>query len=374
MKRLVLAALALVLFLSFPARASQLAAQGSHALYLDDRGSVWAWGSNHMGESACASDEVCVPVPLRVFDSAAEIACGRQFSLALTGNGEAWLWGLVPAGMLDNTEAQRAGQPVRLDGGIAHIAACEGAAALLTSAGTVRYFDSAAWRTAASGAVSVALGMDFVLWTDGEGTAFLLEAGAEESQARALMKNVKWVSASGQTALLASEDGTLYALGASGPEGRLGLDTDAWIDEPVPNGVSRAREGVCGVSCSGALTEENELYMWGTLYSYYTAFSADGSILYAAADGTLIRYGKAPVKLFDSVRCAAAGDAFIVLETLDGTLLSWGSNDWGQLGDGSVTRFELVAGEDGEDEDADYEIQVTDYRQAVFPVSPVISK
>ena len=375
MKRLLLFVLALALLFSLHALAGQLAAQGSHVLYLDDEGSVWAWGSNHMGESACTDEAACIASPRKVFADVKQAACGRQFSLALTESGEVWLWGLVPAGMLGNPAAYRAALPVKLDESILQIAACETAAALVTRSGGLRYFDGSVWREISAGASSAAVGADFVIWIDENQSACMLKSGeTPESGTRVLMAGVRAVSASGQTALIVDESGALYAMGASGTEGRLGMNTLEWIDAPAANGLTGIREGVCGVSCSGAIGEDNVLYMWGTLYSYFTAFSEDGQMTFASADGVLIQYGKTPVMLYRNVNSAAIGDAFAAIEMLDGTLLSWGSNDWGQLGDGSVTRFELVAGEDGEDGDEDYEIQVTEFNQAVFPLTPVLGK
>ena len=139
---------------------------------------------------------------------------------------------------------------------------------------------------------------------------------------------------------------------------------------PVANGVKNARAGVMGISASGAIDQSGAFYAWGTLYSYFTAFDENGEMYFSDIGGTLVNYGKTPVKLYDAVKNAAFGEAFCVLELEEGTLLAWGSNEWGQLGNGLHTVFELYEGE----EEDDYEISVSDNWQAVFPVQVIIAR
>ncbi|MBR6499518.1 MAG: hypothetical protein IKT23_07525, partial [Clostridia bacterium] len=120
-----------------------LAAWGSHALFTDGN-SLWAWGSNHMGESDPASYDTAVAVPVKLMENAVSVACGRQFSLCLDADGRALIWGNIPAGLTDGA-AGRAGGMCVLAENIARISACEESVALIDRAGQGRYFISGKW-------------------------------------------------------------------------------------------------------------------------------------------------------------------------------------------------------------------------------------
>ncbi|MBR4234502.1 MAG: hypothetical protein IKR85_00385 [Clostridia bacterium] len=372
-----LAALAALLtFCLCAAGESMLAASGSHALYLDESGRVWAWGSNHRGESVPTDAAAWVSVPQQVFEGAKQIACGRQFSCALGEDGTLWSWGGAH-GETPDTGSATAGAPALLLKDVTQVSACEDACACVLSDGRVAYLSGGeAAQYFGTDAVKTACGANFMIWLDSAGdvyfignTDYLPSDAAAETPAK-IASACADIYADGQTGALVLNSGEMRVFGASGSEGRLGIDTNEWIRSPAANGVKNVRAGVCGVSASGAIDADGAFYAWGTLYSYFTAFDERGEMYFSESGGTLINYGKTPIKLYDGVKCAAFGEAFGVLELNDGTLLSWGSNEWGQLGNGFNTSFELIAGEDEDD----YEIDVTENYQAVFPLQVKIPR
>ncbi|MBQ4227991.1 MAG: hypothetical protein II697_07270 [Clostridia bacterium] len=377
-RRAALGLMALLLLLPALSGRAEVAASGSHALYLDAQGQVWAWGSNHRGESLPGEKAEAVCLPQRAFSGAAQIACARQFSLALDKEGAVWIWGGVPAGMLDNAEPFRTDAPVRLAGDAIKIAADESCCALLFSNGQARWFDGA-WHEIEGPVRDVAVGMAFALYVTEKDEARItgegyLQALYGESLDRTLLEGCKGVYAAGQTALLIGKDGALYAMGASGSEGRLGLDTPAWLTQPVPNGVANAVCAFPGLSCSGALDAGGQLYLWGGLYSWYTSFDSEGAPQSSTAEGMLLNFGKTPAPVYANVKSAAVGDAFAIVEFMDGRLVSFGSNDWGQAGDGARTLFQLIPDEDDDGDESDSELIVTDNQQRVFPSEVLIGK
>ncbi|MCR4621922.1 MAG: hypothetical protein K5663_07535 [Clostridiales bacterium] len=351
----------------FSVREGTLAAWGAHALFATQKGDLWAWGSNHMGESDPASEATAVPVPVKLMENAASVACGRQFSLCLDADGRVRIWGNMPEGLL-NGENGRAGEIKLLAENVSRISACDESLTLIYLNGQGRYFVSGSWLELGD-CVDAACGADFVLYLTSHGEAMFigdpdyLPSGA--GMPYKLMDGAVKVYAGGQTGMIVSGDGRLYVFGASGTEGRLGLDTDEWIASPTPNGAENVLAAACGPTAGGAVTESGELFVWGALYSYFTGFDETGTPAVSVADDMLISYGRTPITLMQNVQDIAFGDAFWLAYGEDNTILCCGSNDWGQMGDGTVTRFTIYE-EDDEDGGTDYAVEVYDNNQHVF--------
>lgn len=89
-------AICAALLLAFGAVAegfTAISAGGAHALAVDEKGGVWAWGSNVRGESVPGSADARVTEPVKVLENVVSAACGRNFSLALTSDGVLYGWG-----------------------------------------------------------------------------------------------------------------------------------------------------------------------------------------------------------------------------------------------------------------------------------------
>lgn len=69
----------------------------SHALALDNNGTIWSWGTNKDGELGTGetNDTVKTPIEVDMNDSLniIQIAAGSDFSMALDDNGTLWGWG-----------------------------------------------------------------------------------------------------------------------------------------------------------------------------------------------------------------------------------------------------------------------------------------
>ena len=341
---------------------SMLSACGSHVLYLDPQGTVWAWGSNQKGESVPDSEAERILKPTLVFKDTRSIAAGRQFSYVLDNESTLWRWG-------SGLEA-----PEQIDSDVRLMAACEDICAYVCG-DTLKLLSGEELITLeAPGIKAVQAGADFVLYLTDDGNAYFygnndyLQAGGINEAPVVIMENCASISAHGQTLLFTDAAGNVYAMGASGAEGRLGIDSDDWITEPVSNGLGGIGECFAGVACSGAVDRSGCMYVWGSLYSYVSAFDENGDALTSMVEGVLINYGKTPIALFPNISKLAFGDAFIAALTSDGSVMTWGSNDQGQLGDGYYTSIEYSL--DEESEDGTYEITVLDGEQRVFPVYP----
>ncbi|MFJ7901533.1 RCC1 domain-containing protein [Streptomyces sp. NPDC096198] len=74
---------------------ADVAAGGGHALALDKRGRVQAWGDNNYGQLGTnrTGDMATAPVPVQGIVNAKQVAAGCDFSLALLEDGTVWAWG-----------------------------------------------------------------------------------------------------------------------------------------------------------------------------------------------------------------------------------------------------------------------------------------
>jgi alpha-tubulin suppressor-like RCC1 family protein len=134
------------------------------------------------------------------------------------------------------------------------------------------------------------------------------------------------VSASSGHACGVTTDNRAYCWGLN-DSGELGTGNAAEATRPVAAAPSLrflyTREGA-GYTCG--LTTENQIYCWG--------LNTDGQL----GDGTNSQYSLEPVRLAGGRRYRElrAGAAHACAITLAGVTLCWGSNQYGQLGDGTT--------------------------------------
>jgi alpha-tubulin suppressor-like RCC1 family protein len=87
-----------------------IAAGGNHSLALKDDGTVWAWGDNWAGQLGNGNTETYESSPVQVSDlsNITMIAAGESHSLALKDDGTVWAWGANWDGQLgDGTYTSR---------------------------------------------------------------------------------------------------------------------------------------------------------------------------------------------------------------------------------------------------------------------------
>ena len=156
-------AICAALLLAFGAVAegfTAISAGGAHALAVDEEGGVWAWGSNVRGESVPGSADARVTEPVKVLENVVSVACGRNFSLALTSDGALYGWG-------DHRSKQIPGAsdaPVLLREGVLSMDACEERAVLVTETGEVYAWGAGEnLHLLCENAAEAAVGVDFII-------------------------------------------------------------------------------------------------------------------------------------------------------------------------------------------------------------------
>ena len=159
-KILAICAALLVAFGAVAEGFAAISAGGAHALAVDEKGGVWAWGSNVRGESVPGSADARVTEPVKVLENVVSVACGRNFSLALTSDGALYGWG-------DHRSKQLPGAsdaPVLLREGVLSMDACEERAVLVTETGEVYAWGAGEnLHLLCENAAEAAVGVDFIL-------------------------------------------------------------------------------------------------------------------------------------------------------------------------------------------------------------------
>src|SRR2546426_4258180 len=107
-----------------------IAAGSSHALALRSDGTVWAWGTNQLGELGISNlTESVFPARVSGLSNIVNIAAGSTNSLAVQTNGTVWAWGNNIGGQLGNgtstnspvpTQVTRITNAIAVSGGISH--------------------------------------------------------------------------------------------------------------------------------------------------------------------------------------------------------------------------------------------------------------
>ncbi|MCK9895187.1 RCC1 repeat- and reductase domain-containing protein [Frankia sp. AgB32] len=328
-------------------------------------GNEWSWGYNGLGalgDGTTANRSVPVRVSgLTGLDRVVGIAGGRYSGYAVRADGTAWSWGYNAYGQLGNGSTANTTVPVRITG-LTQVAAVAG--------GTINGY---------------ALRRDGTVWAWGYNNLGQLGNGTTVNSTVPVqvpgLNHIIAIAAGGQSGYALRGDGTVLAWGYN-DEGQLGDGTT--IDRMTPVQVSGLRgvRAIAGGQESGfALGWDGVVRAWGanddgqlgdgTTTEHLVpapvhnlteviaiAASSEGNTGYALRrDGTLWAWGlgntgqlgngddessSLPVQVSGStglvgVTAISAGSFSGYATRWDGTVWSWGSNYYGQLGNGTTT-------------------------------------
>lgn len=305
-----------------------------HSLALTDDGKVYAWGWNIHGQLGTGVDrEQVAIVPAAVYDAGAlygkfvtSIATGDNHTLALTSDGLVYAWGSNLHGQIGNGASgpvvvERPVPIIAPSGSapIRHIAAGGEHSLSIPEGGGALY----AWGRGSEGQLGNNSPSDRT--TPTAVPLFDVPAG----------RTVSATAGGRNHTVIALSDGQVYATG-SNSRGQLGNSALADTPTPVP---------VVGTGAGGMTIEAVAA---GPLNSY--AIDSDG-VLLAWGDNTSRQLGEgtvadlhpAPVAVDRTgtwagkpAREVSAGEGHVVAKDTAGQVYSWGSNSYGQLGDGTL--------------------------------------
>jgi alpha-tubulin suppressor-like RCC1 family protein len=278
-----------------------------HVLGLRADGSLWAWGSGSFGELG-QSPPRASNVPLRVTTPAKSwraVGAGGGFSVALASDGHVYTWGTNSVGSLGDGTNNDHDTPF-----------------LLSTISNIT-------QISAHSSHVLALGADGRVWTWGFENIVCGREGDIKSPGVALTyMGPGFVTGGYRHSGLITGDGKLWTTG-EGASGKLGTGNTTNRSLPTP---------------TKATSPADNWVQFGGGRAHSVALKADGTLWTAGNNdyGQLGRTGT-NVTSFGRVGTDTkwtevhAGYEFSLALKADGTLWGWGHNNYGQLGDNSTT-------------------------------------
>jgi alpha-tubulin suppressor-like RCC1 family protein len=252
-----------------------IAAGREHSLALLSNGTVLAWGSNEAGQLGTASKATksAVPATVKGLSGVKAIAAGSEDSLALLSNGTVMSWGANSEGQLGNGKTTNSNVPVAIKGlsGVTAIAAGGEHSLALLSNGTVMSWGSNGNSQLGVPAVKKKIGGG----GPGEEEEFEeteIERSTTPVPVQAL-SGVSAISAGAVHSLALLGNGTVMAWGANQND-ELGNGSIGGADN-IPSPVS-GLGGVAAIATAATAQHNLALLSGGTVVSW--GYNADGQL------------------------------------------------------------------------------------------------
>lgn len=292
----------------------QVSAGKDHALALDDDGKVWAWGNNSYGQLGDGTyTEQFAPVLVQGVWDVAALAAGGQFSVAAKRDGSVWAWGDNPSLVLGSDTIEYTPIPIQVSGigdVIALSAGWEHTMALTQ--------DGRVWVWGDNGYGQLGNG-------DGQHTSMAIPAPVEISN------KVQRIAAGDFSSFALDENNALWVWG-NNADGQLGIPPSQSQIAGIPKlitSISSVISIASGSNHTVAVTEDGRVWTWGDNGSGQLGTGYFGA-------GT---WSVEPLSGVTKAVLASAGTEFSAVSLEDGTVMAFGRNKNGQLGDGSTVNI-----------------------------------
>ena len=311
-----------------------------HSLALASDGTVYSWGENNNGALGNNStDDSAVPVAVDMTGvlkgkTITAISASAGYSLVLTSDGMVYSWGYNGYGQLGNGSTTESYLPVAVD-----------------TTGVLKGKTITAISTSDENSLALASDGTVYSWGNndygGLGNNSTNESNVPAAVATAGTpmdgKTIIAISAGGCHSLALASDGTVYSWGENN-DGALGNNSTKYSLVPVAVDMTGALKGktITAISASDnfgsttkvghnlALASDGTFYWWG--YD-------DGNNLDRNATGSLVPVAfttaGTPMAGKNIIEVAVGYIHSLVLAS-DGTVYSWGYNDYGELGNNSL--------------------------------------
>lgn len=350
---------------------------GFHNLLLDQNGLVYSWGKNNFGQLGLGKDVghmVYQPVLVKALQGdflVEKVVAGQAFTLAMTSKGEVYGFGDNSALQLGSSAAS----PTQLEPKILQLGQkfADVACGKLHCLGVAKDGSVFAWGTDSYGQLGLgsskrshaAAKPEKIAKLKGIKKVFASATGSYAVSARGELyswgknnagqlglRSTKNPKSSPQIAVKTSEETRVRSLSAGGHAFQYEAHSAAIVSNQevytwgwnifaqLGNGGTEARQGipkmipwlarlnltsiVCGQFSTGAVTEDGDLYMWG---SNEAGQLGRGDFSASPSDPTR-------VTIDGRVQSVAIGYGHVLALTKDGRVFAWGKNFYGQLGVG----------------------------------------
>ena len=281
----------------------------SYSLALKNDGTVWACGRNDKGQlgDGTKTDKATV-VQVSGLSGITAIAGGYSHSLTLKNDGTVWAWGDNYYGQLGDGTITDKTMAVQVNG-LSGITAISG-----------------------GGSHSLSLKDDGTVWAWGRNDYGQLGDGTNTYKTTAVqvsgLSGIAAIAGGYSHGLALKNDGTVWAWGGN-HYGQLGDGTKTnKITAVQVSGLSGVAAIAGGYSHSLALKNDGTVWAWGD--NYYGQLG-DGIQPYVGYITTAVQ-----VNGLSGITAIARGYSHSLALKNDGTVWAWGSNVYGQLGDGTV--------------------------------------
>ena len=289
-------------------------------------GSLWLWGGNGNGSlgdntNGNGSTVNSKSSPVQTISGGTnwkQIGVGGSgtfHTACIKTDGTLWLWGFNTSGQLGNNAILSRSSPIQT-----------------VSGGTN-------WKMVACGGFSTAaIKTDGTLWLWGINTLGVLGNNAILSRSSPIQTvsggtNWKQVSMSQYNCAAIKTDGTLWNWGGNSG-GQLGDNTTIETSSPVQTVAGGTNwkqvssgSSVGGASATAAIKTDGTLWTWGNNLLYGQL--GDGTVISKSSPVQTVSAGNN----WEQVSMSQSGCAAI---KTDGTLWNWGIGDWGSLGDNTT--------------------------------------
>jgi len=289
-----------------------------HSLAVLSDGSVWAWGSNSFGQLGPGLDlNQKTPAQVQGLSGVfTQVAAAAQFSLALRSDGTVWAWGANINGQLGR-------------GGTSDHEATPARVLVLNHI----------TRISAAGGFALALRDDGIVFAWGANSEGQLGNGTTASSPTpAKIPGLSQVTgiAAGLTSAAATEASSTSAVTSvwtwgANYGGQLGDGTQN--DHHTPERVTGVPVSIAGLSVGNVfalvLGTDGSVWGWGS--------NSFGELALAPGNTPVTR----PVKVIAAgshITQLSAGTGYVLALRSDGTVLGWGSDDFGQIGNGTTAQ------------------------------------
>jgi YD repeat-containing protein len=297
-----------------------VAGGSDHCLALDSSGHAWAWGNNFVGQlgngtMTNSSSPVAVSMPSGTTFSAIATAAGSYHSMALDGHGQAWAWGNNSSGELGDETMTLSALPVSV---------------VMPSGITFTGVAGGSYH-------SVAIDSTGQAWTWGDNEEDELGNGTTTSSLTPVVVDTPngtgfaAVSAGAGYSLALDSNGNAWAWGYNG-NGQLGNGTAN--DSSIPVRVSMPA-GVTFIAIAAhfyhslALETNGNAWAWG--------YNGDGELGDGTTiDSSIPVPVKMPQGVTFSAVASGGGGHSLALDSA-GHAWAWGYNSDGELGNGTTT-------------------------------------